>query len=111
MSIENDHDPATAASLQAESIMFDGKCWYDPAMKKIVYRTDEDALYAYLELQRKEMERHKWIESEHANKDLREAAMADWVRNHSKTFSAYWRRTHVFVPPNKASLNEFPTRR
>jgi hypothetical protein len=101
MSIEEDDSPATEASLQAELKRFDGKCWYDPGRKKIVYRTDEDALNAYLELQREEMERHKWIESEHANRDLRDAALAEWVQKHSMTFSAYWHRTHVLVPPNR----------
>ena len=101
VSIEQDHDPATAVSLQAELRRFDGKCWYDPGRKKIVYRTDEEALHAYLELQREEMDRHKWIESEHANRDLRDAALADWVQNHSMTFSADWHRTHVFVLPNR----------
>jgi hypothetical protein len=101
MSIEQDYDPATATSLQAELQRFDGRCWYDPFRKKIVYRTDEDALQAYLELQREEMERHKWIESEQADEDLQDVALAEWVQNHSMSFSAYWHRTHVFVPRHR----------
>jgi hypothetical protein len=98
MSIQEDHDPMTAARMQAELDRFDGDCWYDPARRKIVYRTDEAALRAYLIVQREEMDRHKWIESEKANRDLQAPSLADWVRRYSMNFSRYWRRTHVFVP-------------
>ncbi len=101
MLIRDDHDPVTAAAMQAELARFDGECWYDPARKKIVYRTDEAALRAYLVFQREEMERHKWIESEKASRDLRDRSLSDWVRRHSIAFSDYWRRTHVFVPSRK----------
>ena len=98
MSIQEDHDPATAARMQAELDRFGDDCWYDPARKKIVYRTDAAALRAYLVFQREEMDRHKWIESEKARRDLQAPSLSDWVRRYSIVFSRYWRRTHVFVP-------------
>jgi hypothetical protein len=102
MSIEEDYDPGTAANMQAEMKRFGTECRYDPTTKKIVYRTDEAALRAYLTLQREEMDRHKWIESEKANHDLHNVSLLEWVQRHSAAFSGYWHRTHVFVPPEKA---------
>jgi hypothetical protein len=98
MSIQDDHDPVTAARLEAELKRFAGECWYDPARKRIVYRTDEAALRAYMAYQLEEMERHKWIESERADRDLRDPSLSDWVKRHSMAFSDFWRRTHVFIP-------------
>jgi hypothetical protein len=107
MPIQNDYDPATAARLQDELWRFSGECWYDESLKRIVYRSAEAALRAYLVFQREEMDRHKWIESEKASRDLRDRSLADWVRRHSMAFSCYWRKTHVFVPP--LSPAESPT--
>jgi hypothetical protein len=102
MSIRDDHDSVTAARMEAELARFQSDCWYDPARRRIVYRTDEVALRAYLTYQREEMERHKWIESEKASRDLRDHSLSDWVKRHSISFSDYWRRTHVFIPSREA---------
>jgi len=98
MSIEQDHDAATAASLTAELARFGGDCWYDPQRRKVVYRTAEAAMRAYMILQAEQMDRHKWLESEKAAHDLQDGSLADWVARHSLAFGAYWRRTHVYVP-------------
>jgi len=98
MSIEADFDPVTATNLLAELHRFSSDCWYDPARKRIVYRTAEAAMSAYMTLQREEMERHKWIESQRANHDLGEASLTEWVREYSAQFARYWRRTHVYIP-------------
>jgi hypothetical protein len=103
MSIQEDHDPVTAARMQGELDRFGGDCWYDAARKRIVYRSGDAALRAYLFYQREEMERHKWIESERAERDLRDGSLSDWVKRHSMAFSDYWRRTHVFIPPGSDS--------
>jgi len=97
MSLQDDFDAATAASLQAELDRFGNDCWYDPRRKRIIYNSPDAALHAYMILQALEMERHKWIESEKAAHDLREFSLSDWVRKHSMAFRRYWHRTHVFA--------------
>ena len=98
MSIQDDFDAQTAASILQELDRFRDECWYDPALKRIVYRTDEAALRAYLTLQWEEMERHKWIESEKARRDLEGESLADWVNHHSIAISRYWHHTHLYIP-------------
>ncbi len=46
-------------------------------------------LTEYLELQRREIDRHKWIESEKAGKDLGMEAAIDWILNYADKFSAF----------------------
>ena len=58
----------------------------------------------YLLLQREEMEKHKWIESEKACCDLGCKSLSDWVNRHSKKFAAYWRKTHVYVQAKNLSV-------
>lgn len=41
----------------------------------------------YLELQNKEIERYKWIESEKAGRDLGTAAIIDWILRYADQFS------------------------
>ena len=98
MSVEMDFDAATAAWLRNELERFGHLCRYDPALRKVIYRCEADALHVYMTLQVEEMERHKWIESEKAHHDLRDRSLADWVARHSAAFSKQWKRTHVFVP-------------
>ena len=102
MSVETDFDAATAAWLRNELERFGHLCRYDPALRKIVYRCEADALHVYMTLQVEEMERHKWIESEKARRDLRDPSLADWVARHSAAFSMQWKKTHVFVRSGKA---------
>lgn len=40
----------------------------------------------YLALEREEMLRHKWIESEKAGFDLGQKALVDWIENHAARF-------------------------
>jgi hypothetical protein len=41
----------------------------------------------YLELQTREIERHKWIESEKAGRDLGAEAVIDWILKYADMFS------------------------
>ena len=40
----------------------------------------------YNELQIQEIQRHKWIESEKAGRDLGQEAAFDWIRRHARSF-------------------------
>jgi hypothetical protein len=44
-------------------------------------------LKEYLEIQSREIERHKWIESEKAGKDLGMDAAIDWILKYAAAFS------------------------
>ena len=44
-------------------------------------------LKQYLDLQRREIERHKWIESEKAGRDLGMDAAIDWILKYADIFS------------------------
>ncbi len=44
-------------------------------------------LKSYLEIQSREIERHKWIESEKAGKDLGMDAAIDWILKYADLFS------------------------
>jgi len=48
-------------------------------------------LKEYLESQAQEIERHKWIESEKAGRDLGIEAVIDWILRYADLFSEhYW---------------------
>jgi hypothetical protein len=52
----------------------------------------------YLAMERDEMLRHKWIESQKAGHDLGQSAFFDWVDKHADAFRHYIvdvRREHV----------------
>ena len=98
MPLETDFDPKVAAQIRAELVRFDGKCHYDETKKKIVYHSDQAALEAYLMLQRDEMERFKWLESEKSKSDQGQKALMEWVKQYSQKFARYWRKTHQFIP-------------
>jgi hypothetical protein len=49
-------------------------------------------LEEYLKLQNSEIERHKWIESEKAGKDLGLEAVIDWILNYADQFSDHYLR-------------------
>ncbi len=108
MPVEKDFEPSVAAQMQAELLRFTGKCHYDEVKKKIVYHTLKYSLDAYLTLQREEMERYKWLESEKSKNDLGGNALADWVNKYSRDFARYWRRTHVYIPPGDSGLGTEP---
>jgi hypothetical protein len=44
-------------------------------------------LKEYLKIQSREIERHKWIESEKAGRDLGEDAAIDWIIKYADAFS------------------------
>ncbi len=46
-------------------------------------------LREYLEAQNREIERHKWIESEKAGRDLGLDAVIDWITRYAHQFSEY----------------------
>ncbi|MEJ2717801.1 MAG: hypothetical protein P8182_11780 [Deltaproteobacteria bacterium] len=47
-------------------------------------------LEEYLKLQNFEIERHKWIESEKAGKDLGIEAVIDWILRYADQFSDHY---------------------
>ena len=49
-------------------------------------------LSEYLERQTQEIERHKWIESEKAGKDLGMEAAIEWILNYADKFSDHVKR-------------------
>lgn len=48
-----------------------------------------------LELQREEIARHKWIESEKAHRDLGREAALDWVLKYAAQWRAWYNATHM----------------
>jgi len=101
MPLEQHYDLQTAAMMRAELDRFPDTCHYDDTTHKIVYHSDRDAMEAYLALQRDEMERYRWIESEKQHADIGGHAFNDWVKRYSEQFSLYWRKTHAFIPAQK----------
>lgn len=51
-------------------------------------------LRGYAEAQCNEMQKHRWLESEKAGRDLGESAYLDWVRKYAKIFREWWTMTH-----------------
>jgi len=45
-------------------------------------------------MERDEMLRHKWIESEKAGYDLGQAALLDWVHRHAHAFRTHMLQTY-----------------
>ena len=58
--------------------------------------TEEESnkMKQYMSDQIKEMEVHKWIESEKANRDLGEEALRDWITKHAQEFRNKWEEEH-----------------
>jgi len=48
----------------------------------------------YLRMEREEMLRHKWIESEKVGYDLGQAALLDWAHKHAEAFRAFMIQTY-----------------
>lgn len=44
----------------------------------------------YMDHQRHEINRHKWIESEKAGRDLGSEAVLDWIRKYASVFRENW---------------------
>ena len=47
----------------------------------------------YLRLQDREIEKHKWIESEKAGRDLGTDAVLDWIRKYADLFSDHYMKS------------------
>ena len=57
-------------------------------------RWREELQRRMLSLQRLEIERHKWIESEKAQRDLGREAVMDWVLNHAAQWREWYEREY-----------------
>ena len=53
-----------------------------------------EKLKQYMADQIKEIEIHKWLESEKANRDLGEEAVKDWIEKHAAEFRERWGKEH-----------------
>lgn len=53
-----------------------------------------EKLKQYMADQIKEIEIHKWLESEKANRDLGDEAVKDWIEKHAAEFRARWEKEH-----------------
>ncbi|HOZ46365.1 MAG TPA: hypothetical protein PLO37_14700 [Candidatus Hydrogenedentes bacterium] len=53
-----------------------------------------ERLRRILELERQEMLRHKWIESEKAHRDLGSEAIMDWIQNHAAKWREWYEREY-----------------
>jgi hypothetical protein len=60
-------------------------------------------LTQYLESQRREIEKHKWIESEKAGRDLGMDAAIDWIMKYADAFSDQFVREHCSRLPQTGS--------
>lgn len=60
------------------------------------FMSDEEyeKLKQYMADQIKEIEIHKWLESEKANRDLGEEAVKDWIKKHAAEFRERWEKEH-----------------
>lgn len=105
--LEDDFTPDIVERLRQELSRFSGKCYYDSEIRKIVYHNLQDAESSYLQLEAEEMEKHKWIESEKAKKDLGDKAVFDWIKKHALEFSRSWGRTHTYIPSEKKLVSAF----
>jgi hypothetical protein len=57
-------------------------------------RWREERQREYLMLQREEIQRHKWIESEKARRDLGAQAVLDWIGTYAESWRAWYEREH-----------------
>lgn len=60
-------------------------------------------LRTFNELQLQEIERHKWIESEKAGRDLGEEAAMDWIHRYAATFREAHGRLRRWTEPARGS--------
>jgi hypothetical protein len=47
-----------------------------------------------MDLQREEIQRHKWIESEKANQDLGNVAVFDWINKYAAQWRDWYNRNY-----------------
>jgi len=99
--LEDDFPADIVKELNGELTEFSGKCYYDPEKRKIVFFDARDAEKAYIELEIRAMEKHKWIESEKFHRDLGDSSLRDWIKNYAENFSKFWRKTHEYILSEK----------
>lgn len=57
-----------------------------------------DEIKDYARKKKDEADRHKWLESEKAGKDLGGKALEEWKRKHSQDFHDHWLRGKYDLP-------------
>jgi len=92
MALENDFDSETAKDLKFELENYHGH--YNEVTKKIEYDDDKEAMKAYCNLQIRQMELHRWLESERVHHDLGKDPEIQWVAQFSEKYRKFWRKTH-----------------
>jgi len=55
--------------------------------------------HGFLDLQIQEIEKHRWIESEKAGRNLAGTAEIDWIEKHAKLFREHVERTFGPIDP------------
>ena len=74
--------------------------------KKIEIRVQKNQKrIQFLNDQIHEMEKHKYIESEKAGKDLGDSALLDWIIKYAASFREEWERIHGKVEEDDGSDN------
>lgn len=54
----------------------------------------DDKLKEFMKSQIEEINKHKWIESEKACRDLGKQAVQDWINKYAKLFRQEWNEKH-----------------
>lgn len=60
----------------------------------------EHRLRKMLQMQREEINRYKWIESERARKDLGRPAVEEWIHKHAAAWRVMWEETYLDKDPD-----------
>lgn len=58
-------------------------------------KMDEKEFEEFSEAQRREIQKHRWIESEKAGKDVGQKATVDWINQHAEEFRDWWERKYL----------------
>jgi len=95
--LEDDFPPDVVDFLKQELRIFSKKCYYNDRLKKIVYHNDKQAMEVYMFFQCREMEKHKYLESQKIGYDLGDLAMLEWDKSYAPDFCRFWKKTHVFI--------------
>ena len=98
---EQGYEDTTVEDIIAESGTSKGSFYHyfegkDALLGSLSYIFDEEyeKLKQYMADQIKEIEIHKWLESEKANRDLGEEAVKDWIEKHAAEFRERWEKEH-----------------
>lgn len=54
------------------------------------YKLTQEEFRQFLADQLKEMEKHKWIESEKAHKDLGDVVILEWIEMYAESYRNHW---------------------